>query len=128
MRWPKGRVQLKARKVELLSGWSQRQHFMSIGNFRHAPNWDALEWLASGLWRQIRCNLQQHGIEAELHVYGAYPPSKEAIAQLHEPGEGMIFKGHAPSLEVRALHTPCSLVTCMRPSVPAASWHRNGGH
>lgn len=93
-------------------GFSRRQHFMSIGNFRHAPNWDSLEWLASGLWRQIRHNLQRRGIEAQLHVFGAYPPSKEALARLHAPDEGMIFKGHAPSLEVLAAHSTCLWHAC----------------
>ena len=30
--------------------FSQRQNFISIGNFRHAPNWDAVLWLKQKIW------------------------------------------------------------------------------
>ncbi len=49
-----------------------RQHFISIGNFRHPPNWDAVLWLKHDLWPRIRVLVP----EAELHLYGAYPPPK----------------------------------------------------
>lgn len=89
----------------LSAGFQQRQHFMSIGNFRHLPNSDSLQWLAAGgLWRQIRHALGQRGVTAELHIYGAYPPSPAASAQLHAPEDGLFFKGHAPSLEVLPTH------------------------
>ncbi len=59
-----------------------RAHFLSIGNFRHAPNWDAVLWLKTALWPRIRQRLPQ----AELHVYGAYTPPK-AMA-LNNPSQG----------------------------------------
>lgn len=70
--------------------FSARQHFISIGNFRHEPNWDAVLWLKHQLWPFIRAQLQQ----AELHIYGAYPPPK--ATQLHNPKEGFLVKGWAP--------------------------------
>ena len=30
---------------EQTKSYEQRQHFMTIGNFRHAPNWDAVLYL-----------------------------------------------------------------------------------
>ena len=69
---------------------SQRQHFVSIGNFRHAPNWDAVLQLKE-LWPQIRARLPQ----AECHIYGAYPPPK--ATQLHHPKSGFLVKGWADS-------------------------------
>jgi O-antigen biosynthesis protein len=66
---------------------SRRQHFISIGNFRHAPNWDAVLWLKHRVWPLIRARLPQ----AELHVFGAYPPPKATA--LHQPKQGFLVKG-----------------------------------
>ncbi|MEP0355035.1 MAG: glycosyltransferase [Paraglaciecola sp.] len=66
-----------------------RQHFISIGNFRHAPNWDAVLWLKQKIWPLIRRKLPK----AELHIYGAYPPPK--ATQLHNPKQGFLVKGWA---------------------------------
>jgi len=69
--------------------FSARQHFISIGNFRHEPNWDAVLWLKHQLWPFIRAQLPQ----AELHIYGAYPPPK--ATQLHNAKDGFLVKGWA---------------------------------
>ncbi|MFD2165405.1 glycosyltransferase [Thalassotalea euphylliae] len=66
--------------------FDNRQHFISIGNFRHAPNWDSVLWLKQ-LWPHIRKQLPQ----AELHVYGAYPPKK--ATDLHCERSGFLVKG-----------------------------------
>ncbi|MCE2570890.1 glycosyltransferase [Motilimonas eburnea] len=68
--------------------YAQRQHFVSIGNFRHAPNWDAVLQL-SQLWPEIRRQCP----EAELHIYGSYPPPKATA--LHNPKTGFMVKGWA---------------------------------
>ncbi|MBE9532947.1 MAG: glycosyltransferase family 4 protein [Proteobacteria bacterium] len=74
--------------------YSERQHFISIGNFRHAPNWDAVLYLQK-IWPLIRKQLPQ----AELHIYGAYPPPKATA--LHNPKTGFLIKGWATdALEV----------------------------
>lgn len=70
--------------------FEERQHFISIGNFRHAPNWDSVCWLKKTIWPMIRKALPQ----AELHVYGAYPPKK--ATELHNPKQGFLVKGWAP--------------------------------
>jgi glycosyltransferase involved in cell wall biosynthesis len=67
--------------------YAQRQHFISIGNFRHQPNWDAVLQLKQTLWPQIR----KHCKDAELHIYGAYPPPK--ATQMHNPAQGFLVKG-----------------------------------
>ncbi len=46
--------------------FEERAHFLSIGNFRHAPNWDAVLWMKTTLWPLIRQQLPS----AQLHVYG----------------------------------------------------------
>ncbi len=80
---------LEAQAAEDLPEFDQRQHFVSIGNFRHEPNWQAVLWLKQQIWPLIRKQLPQ----AELHIYGAYPPPK--ATQLHQPKEGFLVKGWA---------------------------------
>ncbi len=65
----------------------QRNDFMVIGNFRHAPNWDAVLWLKQQIWPLIRKQLPN----AKLNVYGAYPPPK--ATNLHDEKSGFIVKG-----------------------------------
>lgn len=68
--------------------FEQRQHFMTIGNFRHAPNWDAVLYLQQ-IWPLIRKQLPK----AELHIYGSYPPPKATA--LNNPKSGFLIKGWA---------------------------------
>ena len=68
--------------------FSSRKHFMTIGNFRHAPNWDAILYLQT-IWPLIRKIIP----DAELHIYGSYPPPKATA--LNNPKTGFIIKGWA---------------------------------
>lgn len=77
---------------EEIAAWpeyTQRKHFVSIGNFLHEPNTDAVLYLKETLWPLIRKELP----EAELHIYGAYP--HERIRQLHHEKQGFLVKGRA---------------------------------
>ncbi len=81
---------------ETKQGWpdyEERKHFITIGNFRHEPNWNSVVYLKEILWPQIRKELP----ETELHIYGAYPPPK--ATRLHNPKEGFHIKGWAESAE-----------------------------
>lgn len=69
--------------------FEQRQQMVFIGNFRHAPNWDAVLWLKTAIWPKIRARLPH----AELHIYGAYPSQK--VTDLHNPKQGFLVKGWA---------------------------------
>lgn len=71
------------------NSYADRQHFISIGNFRHDPNWDAVLYLKQQIWPLIRKQLPK----AELHIYGAYPPPK--ATQLHNVQQGFLVKGWA---------------------------------
>jgi len=68
--------------------YAERKHFMTIGNFRHAPNWDVVLYLQK-IWPLIRKQLPM----AELHIYGSYPPPKATA--LHNPKSGFLIKGWA---------------------------------
>ncbi len=69
--------------------YDQRHHFISIGNFRHAPNWDAVLQLKQHIWPAIHRQLPN----TQLHIYGAYPPPK--ATQFHNPKQGFFVKGWA---------------------------------
>lgn len=73
--------------------FSQRSGFVMIGNFRHAPNWDAVLWLKQQIWPLIRSHLA----DAEVHIYGAYTPAK-AFA-LHQPSSGFHIHGRTASVD-----------------------------
>ena len=75
--------------TEKLPTFEQREHFVTIGNFRHEPNWDAVIWLKESIWPLIKKQLPN----AELHIYGAYPPPKATA--LHNPKQGFLVKGWA---------------------------------
>ena len=78
-----------------LNPFTKREHFVSIGNFLHAPNWDQVLYLKEQIWPLIKQELP----EAELHIYGAY--AKQKVSQLHNQKQGFIVKGRAENaLEV----------------------------
>ncbi|MEN0039684.1 MAG: glycosyltransferase [Cellvibrio sp.] len=84
---------------ETVHNFSNRQHFIAIGNFRHEPNWDSVLWLKHQLWSMIRAQLSAAGMaQAELHIYGAYPPPK--ATQLHNVKEGFHIKGWAADAQL----------------------------
>ena len=73
--------------------FSERDNFLSIGNFLHEPNWDAVLFLKQFIWPLIRKQLPK----AEIHIYGAYPSKK--VFDLNNLKEGFLIKGRADSVE-----------------------------
>lgn len=71
--------------------FEERSDFVSIGNFLHEPNWNAVLWLKEEIWPMIRKELPS----AKLNIYGAYPSQK--VHQLHNPAEGFLVHGRAES-------------------------------
>ncbi len=69
--------------------YAARRHFLTIGNFRHAPNWDAVLQLKQVIWPLMK----EHVGDAELHIYGAYPPPKATA--LHNPRDRFLVRGWA---------------------------------
>lgn len=80
---------MDATMIKAVPSFSERSHFISIGNFLHEPNWNAVQYLKESIWPLIRKKLPQ----AELHVYGAYPSQK--VEALHNAKEGFLIKGRA---------------------------------
>lgn len=85
--------------------FEDRAHFLSIGNFRHAPNWDAVLWMKNAIWPLIRQQLPA----AQLHVYGAYTPPKATA--LHNAAQGFHVKNWAPD----ALQVMAGARVCLAP-------------
>ncbi len=71
--------------------FEERTDFMTIGNFKHLPNYDAVLYLKEEIWPLIRKQLPQ----ARLRIYGAYSTIK--IEQLHNEKEGFLICGHVAS-------------------------------
>ena len=76
-----------------LPGYNQRSDFMTIGNFKHQPNLDAVRYLHADIWPLIRKECPR----AKLHIYGAYVP--ESMKQLHNKSNGFLIEGWIDSKE-----------------------------
>lgn len=73
--------------------FQQRNHFITIGNFLHAPNVDAVLYLKNEIWPLIKDKVPN----AEMHIYGAYPTHQ--ILQLHNQQERFLIKGFVQDAE-----------------------------
>lgn len=91
--------------VEKWKSFEERENFVTIGNFRHEPNWDSVLYLKNKVWPLIRKNLKT----AELHIYGSYLPKK--AQQLHNEREGFHIKGWADN----AIETLGQYRVCLSP-------------
>lgn len=78
---------LSTSKIEKLPNFQERQHFITIGNFLHEPNFNAVLYLKETIWPLIRKQLPK----AELHVFGAYASQK--VTNLHNETQGFLIKG-----------------------------------
>lgn len=78
---------LSKEKIGTLPKYEERDHFITIGNFRHAPNTDSVMFLKKDIWPRIKDRLP----ETELHIYGAYAPKH--ITDLHNEADGFMIRG-----------------------------------
>ena len=86
-------------KQASLPTFQDRAHFMTMGNFKHQPNWDSILYLKNQIWPLIRKKLP--GVE--LHIYGAYVSEK--ALQLNNKNEGFIIKGWVPKKKQAFIHS-----------------------
>jgi O-antigen biosynthesis protein len=78
------------KKGQLLQ-FDERRDFISIGNFLHEPNKDAVIQLKKEIWPMIRSKIK----DAKIHIFGAYIPQQ--ILELHNEKEGFLVHGRAVS-------------------------------
>lgn len=81
--------QITSEVKKALPSFEDRNDFISIGNFKHTPNVDAVQYLKKEIWPLIHKKLP----EAKMLIYGAYPTL--GIQQLHEPKMNFLVKGRA---------------------------------
>lgn len=77
---------------ERLPDFKARKNVLFIGNFLHAPNYDAVLYLKSEIWPIIHRELPK----VQMLIYGAYPPQK--LKQLENKAQGFLIKGRAEEL------------------------------
>jgi len=76
-----------------IHSFEERKHFITVGNFQHAPNADSVIYLKESLWPEIRKSIP----EAQLHCYGAYVPKN--ISSLHDEKNGFLIQGWLEDLD-----------------------------
>ncbi|WP_341217111.1 glycosyltransferase family 4 protein, partial [uncultured Wocania sp.] len=81
--------EISKENIEKLPKFNERQHFITIGNFLHEPNYNAVLYLKETIWPLIKKQLHK----ADLNIYGAYASQK--VNQLHNKKEGFLVKGFA---------------------------------
>lgn len=81
--------EIKENSFDTFPSFAERQHFVTIGNFRHEPNWNAVLYLKETIWNLIKKQLPK----AEMHIYGSYVTEK--AMQLHDEKNGFLVKGRA---------------------------------
>jgi glycosyltransferase involved in cell wall biosynthesis len=79
--------------------FEERRDFFSIGNFRHAPNWDGVQWLKNEVWPLVRKQLPK----ACLRIAGSYA-SREQMA-FHQPEQGFLMEGRIEEVDARFLES-----------------------
>ncbi|MEL4308458.1 glycosyltransferase [Joostella sp. CR20] len=82
-------IEIEQSQERIPKGYTEKEDFIFIGNFIHAPNWDAVLALKETVWPIIRKYLPK----AKLHIYGAY--ATEKVYNLHNEKEGFIVHGWA---------------------------------
>ncbi|APY11779.1 glycosyltransferase [Seonamhaeicola sp. S2-3] len=81
--------EISVETIKSLAKFNKRKHFITIGNFLHKPNYNAVLYLKETIWPLIKKKLPK----AELHIYGAYCSNK--ISQLNNEKQGFLIKGFA---------------------------------
>lgn len=76
--------------------FDDRKDIICIGNGKHAPNVDALQWVVRGIWPMIRKELPK----VHLKIYGGYFPQK--LKQLHNPEKGIWVEGWVEDIDAVA--------------------------
>ncbi|AZQ44271.1 glycosyltransferase [Nonlabens ponticola] len=77
---------------EKLVGFNDRRDYCAIGNFKHAPNMDAVRQLKYYIWPAIR----KLDPNVHLYIYGANPTA-EAMA-MHHPDDHFHIRAQTPDI------------------------------
>ncbi|RIV47566.1 glycosyltransferase [Flagellimonas pelagia] len=80
-------------KINDWPSFEERQHFITFGNGKHAPNVDSIKILKEEIWPLIKKLLPV----AEIHIYGAYLP--QMVQEMHNPKLGFHVDGWEENLD-----------------------------
>lgn len=72
--------------------FKEKEHFVFVGTYVHAPNVDAVLQLKK-IWKNIRKQLPK----VEIHIYGAY--ATQQVKQLHNEKDGFLIKGFVANIQ-----------------------------
>ncbi|MFD2824070.1 glycosyltransferase [Lacinutrix iliipiscaria] len=97
--------EIDSENIQNLPKFDNRQHFITIGNFLHEPNYNSILYLKETIWPLIRQQLPK----VDMHIYGAY--SSQKINQLHNQKEGFLIQGFAED----AQHVMQNARVCLAP-------------
>ena len=78
--------------TEKLPDFEERKDIMFIGNYLHAPNYDAVLYLKNKIWPIIH----QRNPDIKMMIYGAYPPQK--LKNLENKKQHFYIKGRVENL------------------------------
>ncbi|MBT8222192.1 MAG: glycosyltransferase family 4 protein, partial [Eudoraea sp.] len=76
------------KSIDKIASFDVRKDFVFIGNGKHLPNLDAIQYLRASVWPIIRELMPA----ARINVYGAYLPEK--VRSLHAPKLGFHIHGY----------------------------------
>ncbi|MDV7187586.1 glycosyltransferase family 4 protein [Lutibacter sp. TH_r2] len=79
--------------------FNNRKDFISVGNFLHEPNWNAVLKLKKDIWPKIRKQLPN----TNLNIYGGYLTEK--AKQLHNKNEGFLVKGWVENIKLEFINS-----------------------
>ena len=85
---------LKEVEKKQVPDFESRKDFISIGNFLHEPNWNAVLFLKEKIWPQLR----KHLPNAKMNIFGAYPSQK--VLNLHNLSENFLVHGWAEDADI----------------------------
>ena len=91
--------------LKMYPSFTERKNFVFVGNYKHKPNTNAINYLKIKIWPLIKSQIPN----AELHFYGAY--ASEKIKQLHNLNDHFIYKGWEP--DISKIFTPYKV--CLAP-------------
>ena len=80
---------ISQQEISQKPSFKKRTDFISIGNFKHEPNWQSVLQLKKTIWPLIKKQIPT----AQLLIYGSYANQK--VNDLHNEKEGFIIKGRA---------------------------------
>jgi len=90
---------LSKNEIENLPSFSEREHLIFFGNFKHKPNVDAVVYLKRDIWPLLKNILP----DAELHIYGAY--ATQQLLQFNNPKDRFFVQDWVEDLDKVLQHS-----------------------